>query len=178
MPLPEIALEVQGLRDQLDAWNYQYYVLDQPSVPDAEYDRCLRRLQALEAEHPDLVTPDSPTQRVGAAPLSQFDQIAHEIPMLSLDNAFDEQDMRDFNRRLLDRLGDGTEQLEYSCEPKLDGIAVSLLYRDGLLQRGATRGDGATGEDITLNVRTIPSIPLRLRGEGFPALLEVHGVVQ
>ena len=177
MPLPEIALEVQGLRDQLDAWNYQYYVLDQPTVPDAEYDRCLRRLQALEAEHPDLVTPDSPTQRVGAAPLSQFDQIAHEIPMLSLDNAFDEQDMRDFNRRLLDRLGDGTEQLEYSCEPKLDGIAVSLLYRDGLLQRGATRGDGATGEDITLNVRTIPSIPLRLRGEGFPALLEVRGEI-
>ena len=177
MPLPDIALEVQGLRDQLDAWNYQYYVLDQPTVPDAEYDRCLRRLQTLEASHPELVTPDSPTQRVGATPLSQFDQIAHEIPMLSLDNAFDEQDMRDFNRRLLDRLGDGTEQLEYSCEPKLDGIAVSLLYRDGLLQRGATRGDGTTGEDITLNVRTIPSIPLRLRGEGYPALLEVRGEI-
>jgi len=177
MPPPDIALEVQDLRAQLDAWNYQYYVLDHPTVPDAEYDRCLRRLQSLEAAHPELVRPDSPTQRVGGAPLAHFSQVAHELPMLSLDNAFDAQDMRDFNRRLLDRLGDGTEQLEFSCEPKLDGIAVSLLYRDGLLQRGATRGDGSTGEDITLNVRTIPSIPLRLRGEEFPALLEVRGEI-
>ena len=172
-----IEQELESLREQLDAWNYQYYVLDQPTIPDAEYDRCMRRLLALEAAHPELVRPDSPTQRVGAKPLAQFSQVAHEVPMLSLDNAFDAQDMLDFNRRLLDRLGGTVEQLEFACEPKLDGIAVSLLYRDGLLQRGATRGDGRTGEDITLNVRTIPSVPLRLRGEGFPALLEVRGEI-
>ncbi|RLA49050.1 MAG: DNA ligase [Gammaproteobacteria bacterium] len=170
-------LEVENLREQLDTWNYQYYVLDQPTVPDAEYDRCMRRLLQLEVSHPELVRPDSPTQRVGAVPLTQFHQISHEVPMLSLDNAFDAQDLRDFNRRLLERLGGAVEQLEYACEPKLDGIAVSLLYRDGQLQRGATRGDGTTGEDITLNVRTIPSIPLHLRGDGFPALLEVRGEV-
>ncbi len=177
MPTVDIALEAGTLREQLDAWNYQYYVLDQPTVPDAEYDRRLRRLLQLEASHPELVRPDSPTQRVGAVPLTQFGQVSHEVPMLSLDNAFDAQDMRDFNRRVVDRLGGALQQLEFACEPKLDGIAVSLLYRDGLLQRGATRGDGSTGEDITLNVRTIPSIPLRLRGDGFPDLLEVRGEI-
>jgi DNA ligase (NAD+) len=177
MPSVDIALEAETLREQLDAWNYQYYVLDQPTVPDAEYDRRMRRLLQLEASHPQLVRPDSPTQRVGAVPLAQFSQISHEVPMLSLDNAFDALDMRDFNRRLLDRLGGTPEQLEFACEPKLDGIAVSLLYRDGQLQRGATRGDGTTGEDITLNVRTIPSIPLHLRGDGYPTLLEVRGEI-
>ena len=172
-----IEQEVLLLRDQLDSWNYQYYVLDQPTVPDAEYDRCMQRLLQLEEAAPRLVTADSPTQRVGGVPLSQFGQVNHEVPMLSLDNAFDTQAMRDFNRRSLDRLGGDLEQLEYACEPKLDGIAVSLLYRDGVLQRGATRGDGTTGEDITNNVRTIPSIPLRLRGEGFPGLLEVRGEI-
>ncbi|MBP6723983.1 MAG: NAD-dependent DNA ligase LigA, partial [Halioglobus sp.] len=131
----------------------------------------------LETAHPELLRADSPTQRVGAAPLERFLQVSHEVPMLSLDNAFNEQDMLDFNRRLLDRLGSGEQLLEFACEPKLDGIAVSLLYRDGVLERAATRGDGTTGEDITHNVRTIPSVPLRLRGEGYPSLLEVRGEI-
>lgn len=165
------------LREQLDDWNYRYYVLDDPSVPDAEYDRSLRELQSLEAANPELIRPDSPTQRVGAKPLAQFRQVRHEVPMLSLENAFNAKDMTDFNRRLLDRLDGDFSELEYACEPKLDGIAVSLLYRDGVLERGATRGDGTTGEDITHNVRTIPSIPLRLRGSDFPPLLEVRGEI-
>ena len=177
MPASEIVREADALRERLDNWNYQYYVLDRPTVPDAEYDRCMQRLQQLEAQYPALQRPDSPTQRVGAAPLDKFRQVSHELPMLSLDNAFNEQDMLDFNRRLLDRLGAGHEPLEFACEPKLDGIAVSLLYRDGLLVRGATRGDGSTGEDITHNVRTIASIPLRLRGSGYPAVLEVRGEI-
>jgi len=177
MPASEIVREAETLRERLDNWNYQYYVLDQPTVPDAEYDRCMQRLQQLETQYPELQRPDSPTLRVGAAPLDKFRQVSHEVPMLSLDNAFNEQDMLDFNRRLLDRLGAGHEPLEYACEPKLDGIAVSLLYRDGLLVRGATRGDGSTGEDITHNVRTIASIPLRLRGDDYPAVLEVRGEI-
>ena len=170
-------LEIASLREQLDSWNYQYYVLDQPTVPDAEYDRCMRRLLELERDYPEWIRPDSPTQRVGGKPLAHFQQIAHEVPMLSLDNAFDAQDMRDFNRRLLERLGGEVEQLEFACEPKLDGIAVSLLYRNGVLERGATRGDGSTGEDISQNVRTIGSIPLRLRGDNIPSLLEVRGEI-
>ncbi|MEP4484663.1 MAG: NAD-dependent DNA ligase LigA [Halioglobus sp.] len=173
---PHTIEEAGRLHEQLADWNYRYYVLDDPTVPDSEYDRALRRLQELEALFPELVTPDSPTQRVGAAPLSQFSQVAHEVPMLSLENAFDSEEMASFNRRLLDRLGD-VDAIEFACEPKLDGIAVSLLYRDGLLERGATRGDGTTGEDITHNVRTIASIPLRLRGQGYPALLEVRGEI-
>lgn len=165
------------LREQLREWNYRYYVLDDPSVPDAEYDRVLRALQQLEQDHPELVTPDSPTQRVGATPLEQFSQVAHEVPMLSLDNAFDADELAAFERRLLDRLGDSAAPIAYSCEPKLDGIAVSLLYRDGVLVRGATRGDGRTGEDITHNVRTVPSIPLQLRGGDYPGVLEVRGEV-
>jgi DNA ligase (NAD+) len=177
MPLVDPLQEIQFLREQLDFWNYQYYVLDQPTVPDAEYDRCMQRLLALEAANPQSFRADSPSQRVGAQPLTQFGQVIHEVPMLSLDNAFNAQDMENFNRRLLDRLGDDGRSLEFACEPKLDGIAVSLLYRGGELQRAATRGDGTTGEDITHNVRTIRSIPLRLRGEGFPALLEVRGEI-
>ena len=177
MPAADLQAEVDSLRQQLREWNYRYYVLDDPSVPDVEYDRALRRLQDLEREHPHLVTPDSPTQRVGDRPLAQFAQVSHEVPMLSLDNAFDAEELADFNRRVLDRLGKDEEPIEYSCEPKLDGIAVSLLYREGLLQRGATRGDGTTGEDITHNVRTIQSIPLRLRGDGYPKLLEVRGEI-
>jgi len=177
MATGKITLEVESLREQLENYNYQYYVLDDPSVPDAEYDRCLRRLQELESSHPELLRHDSPTQRVGARPLSHFVQVTHEVPMLSLDNAFDSHDMHEFNRRLLDRLGGTETSLEYACEPKLDGIAVSLLYRDGVLERGATRGDGSTGEDITHNVRTIPSIPLRLRGSGYPGMLEVRGEI-
>ena len=173
----ETVLEVDALRSQLENYNYQYYVLDNPSVPDAEYDRCLRRLQELEHAHPLLIRPDSPTQRVGATPLKQFAQVSHEVPMLSLDNAFNAQEMAEFDRRLMDRLGGTAGILEYACEPKLDGIAVSLLYRDGVLERGATRGDGSTGEDITQNVRTIDSIPLRLIGAGYPRILEVRGEI-
>lgn len=177
MPSQGPAQEIVLLRERLDSWNHQYYVLDQPTVPDIEYDRCMQRLRQLEAEHPELLRSDSPTQRVGGAPLEKFTQVAHEVPMLSLDNAFNEQDMLDFNRRLQDRLGVDGEPVEYACEPKLDGIAVSLLYRGGQLERGATRGDGTTGEDITHNVRTVSSIPLKLRGSGYPDLLEVRGEI-
>ncbi|MCB1703264.1 MAG: NAD-dependent DNA ligase LigA [Halioglobus sp.] len=169
--------EIETLREQLDAWNHQYYVLDEPSVPDVEYDRCMQRLLQLEEAHPELRRADSPSQRVGGQALTQFSQVSHEVPMLSLENAFSAEDLFRFNRRLLDRLGAEAEPLEFACEPKLDGIAVSLLYREGVLERGATRGDGTTGEDITHNVRTIRSIPLRLRGQGYPELLEVRGEI-
>ncbi|MGC1329682.1 MAG: NAD-dependent DNA ligase LigA [Pseudomonas sp.] len=172
------------LRAELDLHNYRYHVLDEPSIPDAEYDRLFRELKALEAEHPELVTADSPTQRVGNAALTAFSQVRHEVPMLSLGNAFEETDMREFDRRVTEGLdlpvGDlfgGGAAVEYSCEPKLDGLAVSLLYQDGLLVRGATRGDGTTGEDISVNVRTIRNVPLKLQGEGWPATLEVRGEV-
>lgn len=172
------------LRTELDQHNYLYHVLDQPSIPDAEYDRLFNELKALEAEHPELVTSDSPTQRVGSTALSAFTQVRHEIPMLSLGNAFDESTMREFDRRVNEGLdlpagdlfGDGVA-VEYSCEPKLDGLAVSLLYQDGVLVRGATRGDGTTGEDISVNVRTVRNIPLKLQGSGWPATLEVRGEV-
>ena len=175
---------ILALRAELDQHNYRYHVLDEPSIPDAEYDRLFRELKALEAEHPQWITPDSPTQRVGSAALSAFTQVRHEVPMLSLGNAFDESDMREFDRRVqegldlpaADLLGGGAE-VEYSCEPKLDGLAVSLLYQDGHLVRGATRGDGTTGEDISVNVRTVRNIPLKLHGSGWPAVLEVRGEV-
>ena len=172
------------LRAELDQHDYRYYVLDEPSIPDAEYDRLFQELKALEAEHPELVTRDSPTQRVGGAALSAFTQVKHEIPMLSLGNAFDETTMLEFDRRVTEGLdlpaGDlfgGGAAVEYSCEPKLDGLAVSLLYLNGELVRGATRGDGTTGEDISVNVRTVRNIPLKLHGSGWPATLEVRGEV-
>ena len=177
MSSDDLEQQLETLRTQLEAWNYQYYVLDQPTVPDAQYDRVMRSLQQLETQHPELLRADSPSQRVGAQPLSEFTQVAHEVPMLSLDNAFDAQELRDFDRRVQERLGVTDSEIEYACEPKLDGIAVSLLYRDGVLQRGATRGDGYKGEDITHNVRTIPSIPLRLHGDDIPGLLEVRGEI-
>ena len=178
------AERIAHLRSEIDAHNYRYYVLDEPSVPDAEYDRLFNELKALEAEHPELVTPDSPTQRVGGAALAAFGQVRHEVPMLSLGNAFEEQDLIDFDRRAREGLdlpaGDlfgGGAELEYSCEPKLDGLAVSLLYENGQLVRGATRGDGSTGEDISANVRTVRNIPLKLHGSGWPAVLEVRGEI-
>ncbi|WP_461518904.1 NAD-dependent DNA ligase LigA [Porticoccus sp.] len=178
MALPDPAQrdEAAALRRQLNDHNYRYYVLDDPSIPDAEYDRLLRRLQQLESDYPSLKTADSPTQRVGAAPLSAFEPVIHELPMLSLDNAFSDEELGDFNKRVLDRLK-RDEAVTYVCEPKLDGVAVSLLYRDGVLVRGATRGDGATGENITENVRTIKSIPLRLLVSEPPSLLEVRGEI-
>ncbi|MEW5248531.1 NAD-dependent DNA ligase LigA [Microbulbifer discodermiae] len=176
-PIPRARQKRAGqLRDILQRANYQYYVLDTPDLPDAEYDRCLRELQQLEAEYPDLITPDSPTQRVGAEPLPSFAQVQHEVPMLSLDNAFDDAELLEFDRRVRERLSsDGP--VEYACEPKLDGIAISLMYRNGVLERAATRGDGTTGEDITANVRTIGSVPLRLLRDGVPELLEVRGEI-
>lgn len=172
----QIAEQIERLRQTIEQANYDYYVLDAPSIPDIEYDRQMRSLQELEREHPEFADPNSPSQRVGGEPLPEFEQVRHELPMLSLDNAFNEEELRAFNQRLQDRLNDDGP-IEYACEPKLDGIAVSLLYRDGELVRGATRGDGTTGEDITHNVRTIPSIPLRLRGEGFPPTLEIRGEI-
>ena len=151
----------QQLRAEIDHHNYRYYVLDDPEVPDIEYDRLLRELQQLEAGHPDLITPDSPTQRVGAVPLDAFQEVRHRVPMLSLDNSMNETELADFDRRVRERLK--SEQLiAYAAEPKLDGLAVSLRYERGVLVQAATRGDGSRGEDVTLNVRTIPSIPLRL----------------
>ncbi len=170
--------KLDALKAQLHQHNYLYHVLDAPEIPDSEYDRLMQELQALEAKHPELVTPDSPTQRVGAAPIAAFGTVTHERPMLSLDNAFTEQAVRDFHRRVTERLElEEDADLGYSAEPKLDGAAVSLLYERGVLVRAATRGDGTKGEDITHNVRTIASVPLRLMGTGFPDRLEVRGEV-
>jgi len=163
------------LRGQIQHHNHRYYVLDDPEVPDSEYDRLMRELAALEGEHPELVTPDSPSQRVGAAPLKAFGEVRHAVPMLSLDNAFSDDDVRDFDRRVREKLELGT--VGYVAEPKLDGLAISLVYERGSLARGATRGDGTSGEDVTQNVRTIRAIPLQLMGKGWPALLEVRGEV-
>lgn len=154
----------------------RYYVEDSPEIPDAEYDRLMRQLIELEEGNPQLVTVDSPSQRVGGAPLSGFTQVSHQVPMLSLDNAFDDSELKAFYKRMQDRLNSG-ELGAFSCEPKLDGLAVSLMYENGVLVQAATRGDGTTGENITQNVRTISAIPLKLQGEGYPARLEVRGEV-
>lgn len=171
-----IEQQITQLRTTLRHHEYLYHVLDTPEIPDAEYDRLMAELRSLEDAHPELITPDSPTQRVGAAPLSEFTQVRHEVPMLSLDNAFDEASYLAFNKRVQDRLK-SAEAITFCCELKLDGLAVSLLYEDGVLVRAATRGDGTTGENITANVRTIRSIPLKLRGENIPRRLEVRGEV-
>ncbi len=169
---------IEKLRDELRHHAYLYYVLDQPEIPDAEYDRLYRELQQLEQQHPELITPDSPTQRVGDKPLDGFRQVKHQVPMLSLDNVFSEEELAAFNKRILDRLKlDENTQLAFAAEPKLDGLAISLTYEQGVLTLGATRGDGATGEDVTGNVRTVQSIPLRLLGKNIPEVLEVRGEV-
>jgi DNA ligase (NAD+) len=172
--------ELDALRRSIEAHNYAYHVLDSPTVPDAEYDRLMRRLQEIESAHPELVTVDSPTQRVGAARLEAFREVHHARPMLSLDNVFDDAELEAFDKRVRERLGEAdisVEAVTYWAEPKLDGAAISLRYEHGDLVFGATRGDGTTGEDVTHNVRTIRSIPLRLRGATPPALLEVRGEV-
>ncbi|WP_345828823.1 NAD-dependent DNA ligase LigA [Pantoea sp. BRR-3P] len=168
--------QITALRTTLHHHEYLYHVMDTPEIPDAEYDRLMVQLRELESAHPELITPDSPTQRVGAAPLAAFEQVRHEVPMLSLDNTFDEAGFLAFNKRVQDRLK-SSDDLTYCCELKLDGLAVSLLYEDGLLVRAATRGDGTTGENITANVRTIHAIPLRLHGDNIPARVEVRGEV-
>ena len=179
MSVPEkIRSLAESLREQIRHHNYRYHALDDPEIPDAEYDRLMRQLQDLESQHPQLVSSDSPTQRVGDAPISAFETVKHAMPMLSLGNAFSAQELQDFNTRLLTRLElSAEEKFSYAAEPKLDGAAVSLIYQDGILVQGATRGDGTTGEDITHNVRTIEAIPLRLMGKGFPSRLEIRGEV-
>ena len=172
----QAAIEAEALREQLDQHNYRYYSLDDPQIDDAEYDQLLRRLENIEALYPALRNAESPTQRVGSAPLSIFESVEHKVPMLSLANAFNDDELRGFERRLQTRLDDSSP-ITFVCEPKLDGVAVSLLYRDGVLVQGATRGDGFTGENITANVRTIASIPLKLKGQGFPPMLEVRGEI-
>lgn len=167
---------IQVLRESLAHHNHLYYVLDDPQIPDAEYDRLMGELERLEELHPELITPDSPTQRVGAVPNSAFQEVKHSVPMLSLGNAFSFHDVHEFDRRARDRL-EGVKQIDYTCEPKLDGLAVSLRYENGVLMRAATRGDGATGEDVTSNVRTIHSVPLKLQGKGWPKVLDVRGEV-
>ncbi|GIU05121.1 DNA ligase [Shewanella sp. c952] len=167
-------LEILELTQQLNQHNYHYYVDDNPTIPDAEYDRLLKRLKELETQSPEFAKADSPTQRVGGEALAKFEQITHLKPMLSLDNVFDETEFNSFHSRITDKVGTA---LSYCCEPKLDGLAVSIVYRDGVFERAATRGDGQTGENITENVRTIKSIPLKLRGDNFPPLVEVRGEV-
>jgi DNA ligase (NAD+) len=172
----DIINQLASLKTTVSDYNYQYYVLDNPSVPDAEYDRQMKALQAIEKQYPELLTDDSPSQKVGDMPLPEFKQVEHEVPMLSLDNAFDRESFLAFEKRMQDRLKNDAE-ISYSCEPKLDGLAVSLLYEHGKLVRGATRGDGRVGENITTNVRTIRNIPLTLRGDNYPERLEVRGEV-
>ncbi|MCK9059388.1 NAD-dependent DNA ligase LigA [Haemophilus influenzae] len=175
--MTNIQTQLDNLRKTLRQYEYEYHVLDNPSVPDSEYDRLFHQLKALELEHPEFLTSDSPTQRVGAKPLSGFSQIRHEIPMLSLDNAFSDTEFNAFVKRIEDRLILLPKPLTFCCEPKLDGLAVSILYVNGVLTQAATRGDGSTGEDITANIRTIRNVPLQLLTDNPPARLEVRGEV-
>ncbi|MBP9046043.1 MAG: NAD-dependent DNA ligase LigA [Moraxellaceae bacterium] len=186
MQQEDAALEIARLRALIRYHSRRYYVFDDPELPDNEYDLLFNALLDLETQHPDLVTPDSPTQRVGGEPLAGFKTVTHEVPMLSLDNVFGADEFGDFDRKVCERLGDLLEggndlfsknQVTYCAEPKLDGLAISLLYEDGRLIQAATRGDGTTGEDITHNARTIPSIPLSLMGDVVPVRLEVRGEV-
>lgn len=176
-PDPKLLEEMSRLRADLDDANYRYYVLDDPQLTDADYDRKLQRLIQLEAENPSMIAADSPTQRVGATPEEGFPEVAHAIPMLSLDNAFSREDIMAFAERVAERLECAPDDIEFSCEPKLDGAAISLVYEQGVLVSGATRGDGRTGEGITSNLRTLRSVPLKLMGKQIPELLEVRGEV-
>ncbi|MDG6897501.1 DNA ligase (NAD(+)) LigA [Actinobacillus delphinicola] len=177
MTQPSLQQQIEELRKTLRHHEYLYHVLDTPEIPDSEYDRLFHQLKALENSHPEFITADSPTQRVGAKPLTSFSQVKHEIPMLSLDNVFNDDEFMAFVKRIQDRLPFSTENLTFCCEPKLDGLAVSILYENGKLVRAATRGDGQTGEDITANVRTIRNIPLQLLTDNPPARLEVRGEI-
>ncbi|ELB8602281.1 NAD-dependent DNA ligase LigA [Vibrio cholerae] len=174
--MSNVEQKLTELRQILHEHGVRYYVEDAPTIPDAEYDRLMRELLELEAAHPELMSSDSPSLRVGGRPLDAFESVVHEIPMLSLDNAFDDSELDSFYRRMTDRIP-AVQHSAFCCEPKLDGLAVSLLYENGVLKRAATRGDGTTGENITENVRTIKSIPLRLQGADFPTRLEVRGEV-
>lgn len=173
---PSVESEIEALRDEIRKHNHRYYVLDDPLIPDVEYDRLFKRLQQLEHEHPDLVASDSPTMRVGDKPLSGFSEVRHKVRMLSLGNVFSDEELADFDRRIRDRL-DTDREIAYVAEPKLDGLAINLRYEQGKLVQAATRGDGERGEDVTSNVRTIESIPLRMIGKEYPSILEVRGEV-
>src|SRR5580704_16848494 len=175
----KLAAEAEKLREEIDRANYRYYVLDDPEISDAEYDKLMRRLEALEREHPELSTPDSPTQRVGAAPSEKFSVVVHRRPMMSLGNAMDAEEMREFDKRIK-RLLRSDADIEYVAEVKLDGLGIELIYEDGRLTIGSTRGDGVNGENVTQNIRTIKSIPLRLQNPAHgkvPGVLEVRGEV-
>ncbi len=175
-PAGTAATRAAELKETLERYNYRYHALDDPEVPDAEYDKLMLELRALETQHPELLTPDSPTQRVGAAPVAAFGTVKHRLAMLSLDNAFSEEEVRDFDRRVRERL-DREAPVRYSAEPKLDGLAISARYVNGVFVQGATRGDGETGEDITHNLKTIKALPLKLRTDRPPPVLEVRGEV-
>ncbi|MDR3101495.1 MAG: NAD-dependent DNA ligase LigA [Paraburkholderia sp.] len=172
------AQRASWLRAELERANHAYYVLDQPELPDAEYDKLFRELQQIEAGHPELVSPDSPTQRVGGEAAAGFEQVVHDVPMLSLNNGFADEDIAAFDKRVFDTLGKAEGDLvEYACELKFDGLAISLRYVDGVFVQASTRGDGTTGENVTENVRTIRSLPLRLKGQRVPKVLDVRGEV-
>ncbi len=177
--MSEVRQKIESLREEIRYHNHRYHTLDDIEIPDAEYDRLVRELQRLENEHPELITPDSPTQRVGAEPSEALIKVTHRVPMLSLGNVFAEGELQDFHKRVAEKLEfeDGAEDLQYAAEPKLDGLAVSLMFEQGVLVRAATRGDGTTGEDVTHSIRTIASVPLRLLGDGHPDVLEVRGEV-
>jgi DNA ligase (NAD+) len=175
-PAKTAAARAALLKETLERYNYRYHALDDPEVPDAEYDRLMLELRALETRHPELLTPDSPTQRVGAAPVAAFGAVKHRLAMLSLDNAFSDEEVRDFDRRIRERL-DRPAPIRYSAEPKLDGLAVSARYENGVYVQGATRGDGETGEDITQNLKTVKALPMKLRADRPPSVLEVRGEV-
>ena len=172
----DVSVRINQLRADINRHNQSYYQFDSPDIPDADFDDLMQELEALEEKHPEQITPDSPTQRVGSEPISEFQQVVHLMPMLSLNNAFSDEDFSAFDKRLADRLVAGVD-IEYMVEPKLDGLAISLIYDDGQLTRAATRGDGQVGEDVTENIKTIGSIPLILRGEGVPSKVEIRGEV-
>ncbi|GBF29233.1 DNA ligase [bacterium MnTg03] len=178
MPVPEsVVAEIQSLREEINSHNHRYHVLDDPQITDQAYDRLYRKLQQLEQQFPELVSEQSPTQRVGSAPATHFEPVIHQVAMLSLENAFDDDEMRAFEKRLIDRVASTGAALAFTAEPKLDGLAISLLYEQGKLLRAATRGDGKTGENITANAKTLPSIPLQLTGENSTGMIEVRGEV-
>jgi len=172
----DVSQRIKQLRTDINRHNQRYYQFDSPDIPDADFDGLMQALEALEEKYPEQITPDSPTQRVGSEPISEFQQVQHLMPMLSLNNAFSDEEFAAFDKRLVDRLVDGAD-IEYMVEPKLDGLAISLIYDDGQLTRAATRGDGQVGEDVTENVKTIGSIPLVLNGEGLPRKVEIRGEV-
>ena len=175
MATTQIEERVRELRDDLNRANHLYYTLDQPEISDAQYDEAIRELRAIEAEHPELITSDSPTQRVGAEPLSGFVQVQHPIPLLSLGNAFDDDEFMAWHNRVVNLLEH--DDFDMACELKFDGLAVALTYEDGLFVRGATRGNGLVGENVTQNLRTINSIPLKVFGRDFPKRFEARGEV-